>query len=466
MVDRLSVDPLKRVGRGALAVAAAAALVACWPGFAAQAAEGSAGELKKQLLAAKTQGSVTGAIDACTALFDLDTADGVDVLADVGLTRDWPEIESFILNYVESTMKPGAALTHICHLANKHAALQVRITFTLALATRNEEEAYKAVLQSLYDALEPVVKSALEALRRRDELTAVVHLIDALAYHEQKGPAGASLVFETRTLLTELTAKDFELAQDWRTFWTSHESGFKRPPKPKGKRTADDESRTKVAGKGPRFFEQEIVAPRIIFLLDVSGSMSKKDPLPEEPLAEGEKEGKGPRTGVSGKKKEKPPEPKQEDIPLSRMRLKRVQQELIQVLHDLPEYVHFNIITFNHKIGHFKESGLVPASAATKQSAITYVQDFAPEGETHTDEALQAAFDIQEVNTIYLLSDGAPRRGDKPLPFEPIWDWVKINNRFRRIKINTIGFEQEGDNLKKFLKRVALLTRGNYTELK
>lgn len=445
-------------------VAASCAVVA--PSLAGAAAPSSADDLRKQLVTAKAQGSVTSAVEACTALFRLDTEDGVDAVADVGLTKDWPEIENFILNYVQLELKPGPALTRVCHLARKHKEVPVRVIFTLALAVRNEPEAYKAVLESLFDPIEAVSKSALEALRRRDEIAPVDHLIQALAHHEARGPAGANLCYETRTLLTELTGKDLELAQDWKTYWDTHKDGFQRPPKANRGTPAEEQARTKVKGKGPAFFQHEVVAPRIVFVLDVSDSMAIRDPLPEEPDPEAEKAKKGGRTGVKGKDEEKKEKPKQEDIPESRQRLARVKKELIQVLSELPETVHFNIVTFNHKIGRFKPGGLLPADARTKQEAIQFVQGFSPDGLTHTDEALEAAFDIQEVSTIYLLSDGAPRKGDTLLPFEPIWDWIQVNNRFRRIKINTIGFEQEGANLKKFLRRVAFLTRGDYTELK
>ena len=157
--------------------------------------------------------------------------------------------------------------------------------------------------------------------------------------------------------------------------------------------------------------------------------------------------------------------PRQEEIPDSRMRLWRVQNELMKVIDKLPSDTHFNIITFNHEIGYFRQ-GLVPASRTNKMRAIQFVRDFAPEGETYTDEALKAALDIPGVNAIFLLSDGAPRRNDRLLDTEQILDWVDRENRFRRVRINTVAFEQGGRSMKRFMKSLALRNNGKYKGLR
>ncbi len=207
-----------------------------------------------------------------------------------------------------------------------------------------------------------------------------------------------------------------------------------------------------------------MVSKKVVFLLDISGSMAVKDQLPEEASPEP----RGSTTAVKdrrkkAKKDEEKPDP--EDIPDSRRRLRRVQKELIAVIHKLPPQTSFNIITFNHEIRHFRNQ-LIMATDANKRRASKFVRDFVAEGETWTDAALEAAFDVAGVNTIFLLSDGAPRRNDTLLHIKPILNWMRDANRFRRIRIHTVGFKQAGSNLKRFMKKLATQNHGLYKELK
>jgi hypothetical protein len=79
---------------------------------------------------------------------------------------------------------------------------------------------------------------------------------------------------------------------------------------------------------------------------------------------------------------------------------------------------------------------------------------------------LWAAFDVSDATTIFLLSDGAPRRGDKPMDVDPILAKVREDNRFRRVRIHTVGFLQAGSNLRKFMTRLAAQNQGHYKELR
>ena len=125
----------------------------------------------------------------------------------------------------------------------------------------------------------------------------------------------------------------------------------------------------------------------------------------------------------------------------------------------------FNIITFNHEIKSLAQ-GLKKATSRNKREAINYVKNFQAQGETWTDHALREAFSASNLRAIFLLSDGAPRRDNTLLETGPILQWVREANRFRRVRLNTVGFAQAGKSLRAFMRSLAKQNNGEYIELK
>ncbi|MEE8141568.1 MAG: VWA domain-containing protein, partial [Planctomycetota bacterium] len=370
----------------------------------------------------------------------LDNAEAMDVLVTVGLLSDNYELEKYIGGRLKKIRSPDS-VERLCYHANQHKDHRVRLVLSMVLAGRSERNALKAALTNLYDNNQAVVFATLEGLRERKSLSVVDHLIRALQHQEDLGRGGDLICYEFRQALLELTGEDFELAADWQNFWGAHKNGFERKVG-EGKKKL-----TFVNREPPLFFGTEVLTKRVVFVLDISGSMSKKDPLPEE-------------EGDARNKRNKPA-----NIPDSRQRLRRVQKELINVITKLPQDTQFNIITFNHEIGFFRES-LVPASSTNKSRAIAFVRAFQAEGETHTDAALRAVFDLPGIDAIFLLSDGAPRRNDRLLDIDPIIRWVRQENRFRRVRLNTVAFQQGGKTMRRFMRQLAQYNNGQYKELR
>lgn len=421
-------------------------------------ADESVSSLHQELLREARSGMTTDAVATAGKLADICTPEAMDALLD-GLRCDNYALEKTIGGMILK-IPAGPALTRLCEQASKNKDYRVRVLLTIALAHRPETEAFKAVLTNLYDRFDSVALAALDAVDEKDNLGAVDHLIRALEYQERRGRSEGVVACEIRRVLVQLTGHDLEMASDWKSFWDAHKDGYKRPGKKDPNRQVTGVKRDPV-----RFFGTEVPAEKVIFLLDISGSMAIKDPMPEE-TARGSAGPRRGRTGVGSlKKKKKKEKPAQSEIPDSRMRLKRVQKELIKVITKIPAQTRFNIITFNHKIGKF-EKHLVPATEGFKARAIDFVRGFQPQGETYTDDALRAAFENSEVTTIFLLSDGAPRRNNQLLPIQPILDWVHEQNRFRRVRLNTVGFKQAGSNLKKFMRLLAAQNHGHYEELR
>lgn len=407
-----------------------------------------------QSLGAKNFGEATQAVDALIAI---GSDDAIEALISVGLKGDFYGIEQYIGGRLLG-LPEGKAFDRVCELASKEKNSKARVLLTLVLGSRDEKAASKAVLQNLYDPEPGVVLAAIEKLQERDSILTIGHLIQALEHQEKKNRSDGLIAFELRKTLLQLTGEDIVRAADWSNWWEPRKADFVRPERSDG---TSEQRATSVYKDPARFFGIEVPADKVVFLLDVSGSMKVKDPAPEETADEAD--GGHGGTGVGEIEKKPPPDP--EDIPESRQRLRRVQAELIGTIEKLPDNCQFNIITFNHTIGEFSPS-LVRADAKNKRKAIEFVRDFKAEGETWTDHALRRAFETPELRTVFLLSDGAPKRDGERLDPQPILDWVREANRFSRVRIHTIGFEQAGKRMRQFLRAVSAQNHGEYQGLK
>jgi hypothetical protein len=156
--------------------------------------------------------------------------------------------------------------------------------------------------------------------------------------------------------------------------------------------------------------------------------------------------------------------------PLEDQRLYRAKQELASVVGSLTSGVTFNLITFGSEVDAWQES-LVPASDANKKEAVSYVHGLKADGVTVTDLALEAAFSSLELDTIYLITDGAPTHmgGAGPdLPEDTPWLILEIHRRVRElnflrgVRIFTLGFEGAEEE---FLQKLAADNSGTYARI-
>ncbi|MEM7261815.1 MAG: VWA domain-containing protein [Planctomycetota bacterium] len=415
----------------------------------------SVSKLQKELRSALVAKQTNTALGVVDQLADIGSKKAMDAIVGLAFRADAPDVERGTILRLRELPRESEAIERLSELVTKHKDYRVRAGLLWVMEARHEPAAMTAVVQSLYDRMPSVVLAALEVLAKKDQLNTVEHLIAALENQEEQGRRDALLAFEIRKTLTSITNLNFEYAADWQNYWRVHGEEFQRPPKKER-----GEKATSVKRDPPRFFGIEVNTDRLVFVLDVSGSMERKDPLPEEDGSEA-----GKRGGTSVGPKKVKPKPTQDEIPESRRRLTRVKKELITVINRLPKETMFNIITFNHLIGEF-EKKLVRATPNNKKKAIAFINEFKPEGQTHTDDALAKAFEFEQIDTIFLLSDGAPRRNDKLMETKPILDTVRTWNRFRRVRINAVTFEQCGANLRRFMRLLASKNNGGYKELR
>jgi hypothetical protein len=224
------------------------------------------------------------------------------------------------------------------------------------------------------------------------------------------------------------------------------EMGKKLPAEPDYGRAADD-------GVTVAFFGDRLM-PRSVFLIDASGSMREKATLrgPE----------RGGETAVGGERRRPAPSSRGAEP-----KIDIVKRELETALGGLREGWKFNVLSYNATYYPWS-GGTSPKLSTARESSIRSATRFAREletaGGTNIHDTLVAALGIPEVETIYLLSDGAPSRGGTPAEIERR---VAAMNYLLGVRIITYGFaaEAEGSFNEPLLQNLARTSWGWYRRL-
>jgi hypothetical protein len=276
-----------------------------------------------------------------------------------------------------------------------------------AFGWRSDEASIKAVVKG-FEVSNPHVQAAAiracVARRSREPIPALIDLLDARSKVRDR------VWYDIRVALVTLTGQDFEAIEDWRKFWAGH--GASLDPTKLGEATGLTKVAIRKTEESVQFFGQEVFSKNLLFVIDVSGSMVLVD---------------GPGGGGA-------------------QRIERAKEQLAQAVKKLPRGARFNVIAYSDKVQPWQK-GLQPATPGNVASALKFVNGFQARGATHTDEALELAFNDISVDTIVLLSDGAPARKDNSNTrglIETILAQVKDVNSSRRVRIDTFGFEGVG----------------------
>jgi hypothetical protein len=212
--------------------------------------------------------------------------------------------------------------------------------------------------------------------------------------------------------LTALTQQEFgnDVAA-WREWWQTHKDSFK----PRASLGAIPGA---GQGQGGSFYGFVLRAKRLVFVIDISGSMAGE-------------------------------------------RIATAKRELIQAINQLPEENEFGVVVFNQRAT-YSTRKLQPATRAVKRAAVQFVERLQADGLTATFDALDMAF-LFDVEAVYFLSDGEPTTGRYVLPGE-ILSAVQKANYSRRISIYTIGISpgEPGSILDAFLDKLASQNYGTY----
>lgn len=208
---------------------------------------------------------------------------------------------------------------------------------------------------------------------------------------------------------------------------------------------------------------------KIVFLVDISGSMEGKAETDATGNIIGSTTNKiGNKVadkvgGIGGKIIRK-----QTSNQLTK--LGKAKKELIPAIRGLSEDTYFTIFVFENNIKRWRKT-LVQATSTNKNLAISFLNKLESGGGTNIYGSLEKSFQlagdinnpttITGVETIFLLSDGAPSAGKITNQNELI-DIVEQWNKLEQVVINTIGLGDDQD--KDFLSKLATNNKGVYVE--
>lgn len=357
-----------------------------------------------------------------------------------------------------AALESEESVAQFMKLLAKDRSWRVRMLLLDASTFAGPVSIVKSCFLALEDDSPVVVRRSLHYLRRGKKPLVVDLLLDRYSELSESRPRGWDPGQWQRTLLVfqatlqQMLQVDLPDAAAYRTYFDARRDSpdlF----------TPGDTGDTRT---GLTLFGAAVTGKNIIFVPDISGSMLTTDPRPP-----GEPDPDRGRT-VVGDPSASP------DAALrmrERQRMFRAKKELARVVRALPSDVRFNIITFSSSVRPWQKS-MVPATAARKESAREFIEDLKAEGITVTDHALEEAFSDLEVDTIYLITDGAPTHVGSRGPGKPpdsdaiiraIHRRVEELNFLRGVRIFTLGFRGAEEE---FLEKLSSDNWGRYVRIK
>ncbi|MCB9900673.1 MAG: VWA domain-containing protein [Planctomycetes bacterium] len=343
------------------------------------------------------------------------------------LEKEWlsSKDEDERLRYVHAIWELPAPLV----MRRLHALLDdpeqkhsVRATAMGALAARGDEGLFgKAVT---YLALPPesfgLTTAAIHALRRMHRKEAIEPLMDFLA-REDLG----RLREDAHLALLSLTGqKHGPYAEPWKTWWQDAKATFEMPKEP------TEPGRVEGQQKGVTFYDIHTFSDRVLFIVDISGSMDKVD---------GDAKG--------------------------RTKWEVAREQLVGAVHGLDKDAVFNVVFFNHSVVRWQRK-VQAATEPTKDQLEKWVNATNVVGGTNIHDALEAGFGVAQqatgrpiIDTIFFLTDGRPTAG-KIQDGKAILDQVREWNAVAQLRIHAIGIGAEHDV--DFMKELARIGDGEY----
>ncbi|KAF0241653.1 MAG: hypothetical protein FD180_4326 [Planctomycetota bacterium] len=297
--------------------------------------------------------------------------------------------------------------------------------------------------------------AGVEKLRSKDGMAAMIRQLKKEDGRLRDDISGA---------LKRLIGMDFGYdAVAWENWWKTN--GEKWDGKPIGGGAPPSGNEKSGGGAGgttaepPTFFGLKITSKKIVFVLDISGSMNDPSVPPEgadkpPPVVSGGGNGPAPAPWEPGKKGTK---------------LEVLKYEFEKTMNKLHEKTTFNIIVFSDNPLQWKDK-MQTATPPIKAEAIDFVNKQAGNGMTNTGDSLEKAFELAGqglkdksyaalVDTIYLMTDGMPCAGKWPTQDEVVKK-VKEWNSLSKVIINCVALGDKSNYNQTFLNTLASMTGG------
>ena len=233
--------------------------------------------------------------------------------------------------------------------------------------------------------------------------------------------------------MKEISGQDLGYAPDaWAKWWSD---------KKKGKLAKDGSLGRKERISVSTYYNFKIFSDRILFVVDVSGSMAWPEYHPN--------------------------------------RIEVAKRELVKVIKSLNEKTLFNVATFAGHVQFWQKKGEVPATKANIGKALRWIDArLLPRGGTNTYGALMDSLEKNPlIDTVFFLSDGIPSVGIIELP-EGILIKLRDANRYRKVIFNTVALAmgkasiekaqkyEDPDEMAAFMKKIADLTGGTCLDIR
>jgi len=237
------------------------------------------------------------------------------------------------------------------------------------LAELGTEEAAGILHGLLEDPDRSVASEALQAtgeMRRYESIPVLIALLEK---------ASGQPRFDVARTLGWLTGEDHGLAAArWKAWWDAEGQDFRMPlPEEVEAKQAERQERREENESKAVFYGLPVVSERLVFVLDVSGSM-------------------------------------EHEVSKDTTRLDVALRELDHVLDLLPNGVLVNVVFFSTEIRSW-EKAPVELNDVTRARLRVFIRSQEPDGQTNLYDALEFALLDRRIDTVFLLTDGLPEGG-------------------------------------------------------
>jgi len=302
-----------------------------------------------------------------------------------------------------------ATVDLLVRLAAKAGRITYRVAAIDALSRIGAAEAFAPFSEGLRAREWPILAASIRGLSRIRRRESVDLLIERMTMAEGR------LLGDLAAALNALTGKSLGYnPEHWKAWWQVNREKF----------AFDDASRRPegaVGGGGTTTYHDiPVLSKQVIFLLDISGSMNMA---------------KGKST-----------------------RIAEAKAELAKVLKALPKEARVNLIFFNSQVDAW-QNRLMPLGQNLAK-ALAKVESLNAGGSTNIHDSIEKALADPDVDTMYLLSDGAPSAGKFTVAGDVLRE-VRRMNRMKQVAIHTISLGKS-----EFMKQLAAENCGQYQEVK
>lgn len=344
---------------------------------------------------------------------------------------------------------PGKAREEVLKTVTKGRVPAQRVACADALAAMDDPAAVTALGEALEDREMPVRIAAIRALSRAEKRACIEPLFRRLFKIPDR--SGGAEVEELFSALHHLTGQAYEALEDWEKYHENLAADYDPKTRP-----AEGGVETRVRASEGKIFDSVVRSRAFVLVLDISSSMRVIDLPPGEKwkdTAGKEHSYRDPGMGP----------------PNEASRFMRAKREFTQFIESLTPATRFALVVYGNQARQWREE-LVPANDANKRAAVQFVQGLQWEAATVTDKALEEAFKIPGIDTIYLFSDGIPERQrngkNEDIPKDEVIAKAVELNLTRKLRINCYGFATASNNVREFLRNLATANDGEYKDIR